>query len=95
MWELRKISTYETINKQGPTPDDYTIHIKKSTMLLQKVKEAKFKGKRRKERKKFCENDWDSMPEFAEGPAVVGGGHGIVHHREPVVGRRLKMYCSS
>jgi hypothetical protein len=34
------------------------------------------------------------MPEFAEGPAVVGGGHGIVHHREPVVGRRLKMYCS-
>ncbi len=30
------------------------------------------------------------MPEFAEGPAVVGGGHGIVHHREAVVGRRLK-----
>jgi hypothetical protein len=33
------------------------------------------------------------MPEFAEGPAVVGGGHGIVYHREPVVGRRLK-YCN-
>ncbi len=59
---------------------------------VKKVKETKFKETDEKKRKeKFCKKDWASMPEFAEGPAVVGGGHGIVHHREPVVGRRLKM----